>query len=242
MNSPRFLALVLLSVWSASALAREPGSLRGRRGATEAADLRTTETSPSAMVAEPPSADTAESDAVVAPALPELSRELGQVEEEVNSLKDQVFRSKATLRLLKELVVDSSISGSRLVLWHQNRLPGVYSVESVQYVLDGRPVYSRADVGPDGLSDAAELKVVDQALPAGPHTLQVNLVLRGNGAKLFSYLSEYQFNVSSTYSFTVEKGRITVLRVAAESRGGLRSFVERPTVRYDEHFETSSEE
>ena len=84
------------------------------------------------------------------------------------------------------------------------------------------------------LDDIRELDVHEATIPPGTHNLQVNIVLRGNGFGVFSYLRTYQFNVQSSYSFRVEEGRTTALKVLAESRGGLKSFVERPTVRYDE--------
>jgi hypothetical protein len=171
----------------------------------------------------------------------DFGRELRTVEEDVSNLKERVFRSKATLKLLKELVVDSAISGSRLAIWHVNKLGGGYSMESAQYFLDGKGVFAKVD--PGGSLDAErELKVSEQTVPAGTHTLQINLVLRGKGYKVFSYLRSYQFKVTSSYSFKVEEGRISVIRVIAETRGGLRNFVERPTIRYDERTESYREE
>lgn len=171
----------------------------------------------------------------------DFSRELRTVEEDVSNLKERVFRSKATLKLLKELIVDSAISGSRLAIWHVNKLGGGYSMESAQYFLDGKSVFTKVD--PEGSLDTLrELKVAEQTVPPGTHTLQVNLVLRGKGYKVFSYLRSYQFKVTSSYSFKVEEGRISVIRVISDSRGGLRNFVERPTIRYDERTESFREE
>ncbi|MEN0062927.1 MAG: dihydrolipoamide acetyltransferase [Myxococcota bacterium] len=163
----------------------------------------------------------------------EFHRELRSVEEEVGQLKERVFRSKATLKLLKELVVDAAASGSRVVLWHVNDLGGGYGLESVQYFIDGKNVFTRID--PDGsLDEIQELKFHEQPLAAGPHTLQVNLVLRGRGFRIFSYLESFQFKVQSSYQFTIEEGKVSLIRVVVDSRGGFRNFEERPTVRYDE--------
>ncbi len=171
----------------------------------------------------------------------QLGRELRTVEEDVNHLKERVFRSKATLQLLKELVVEGATVGSRVSVWHVNRLGGSYSMEAVKYFLDGKNVFTKVD--PGGSLDAnRELKVHEQAVPPGTHNLQMTMVLRGKGYKIFSYLRTYQFNVQSSYSFRVEDGRTTLVRVIAESRGGLRNFVERPTVRYDEQNEIIREE
>ncbi len=178
--------------------------------------------------------EAAERDAV------ELRRELRTVEEDVSNLKERVFRSKATLKLLKELVVEGVATGSRVVVWHINQLGGGYSMESAQYFLDGKNVFSKVDPG-GTLDTVREIKVHVQTLPPGQHSLQVNYVLRGKGYKVFSYLRSYQFKVQSSYTFEVADGKLSVVRVIADSRGGLRNFVERPTVLYDERDETIRE-
>ena len=171
----------------------------------------------------------------------ELRRELRTVEEGVSNLKERVFRSKATLKLLKELVVEGAAAGSRVVVWHVNQLGGGYSMESAQYFLDGKNVFSKVDPG-GTLDTVREIKVHEQTVPPGKHTVQVNYVLRGKGYKVFSYLRSYQFKVQSSYSFDVRDGAMSIIRVIADSRGGLRNFVERPTVLYDERSDTIREE
>jgi hypothetical protein len=187
-----------------------------------------------AKAQEEAAAEAAERDAV------ELRRELRTVEEDVSNLKERVFRSKATLKLLKELIVEGVAAGSRVVVWHVNQLGGGYSMESAQYFLNGKNVFSKVDPG-GTLDSVREIKVHEQTLPPGQHSLQVNYVLRGKGYKVFSYLASYQFKVQSSYTFEIEDGKLSVVRVIADSRGGLRNFVERPTVMYDERDETIRE-
>jgi hypothetical protein len=171
----------------------------------------------------------------------DLRRELRTVEEDVSNLKERVFRSKATLKLLKELVVEGAAAGSRVVVWHVNQLGGGYSMESAQYFLDGKNVFSKVDPG-GTLDTVREIKVHEQTLPPGQHSLQVNYVLRGKGYKIFSYLRSYQFKVQSSYTFDIREGALSIIRVVADSRGGLRNFVERPTVLYDERSDTIRED
>jgi hypothetical protein len=169
-------------------------------------------------------------------------RELSTVEEEVNRLKERVFRSKATLQLLKELVVEGASAGSRLVIWHTNKMGGAYTMESAQYFLDGKNIFTKVDPG-GTLDSVRELKIHEQTLPPGAHSLQVQFVLRGAGFGVFSYLRTYQFKVQSTYTVHVEDGKLTTLRVVANERGGLRhSFVDRPSVQYEERTEVMREE
>jgi hypothetical protein len=172
----------------------------------------------------------------------EYNRELRTVEQDVNGLKERVFRSKATLQLLKELVLDGSSRGSQIALWHINKMSSAYTLESIQYVLDGKSIYSKSD-GSGALDDLREVKLLEQAMPPGTHNLQVSLVLRGNGFGVFSYLKTYSFKVQSSYTFSVEDGRATVLKVVANERGGpWRTFVDRPNVEYEEKAEALKEE
>lgn len=171
----------------------------------------------------------------------DYAKQLRGVEEEVNGLKERVFRSKATLKLLKELVVEGAGSGARVVVWHLNQLGKGYAMESVQYFLDGKNIYTKVDPGGQ-LAAVKEMKVHEQSVPPGTHNLQVKMVLRGAGYGVFSYLRTYQFNVQSSYAVKVRDGRASVVRVVADSRGGLRNFVDRPTIRYEERSDALREE
>lgn len=163
----------------------------------------------------------------------ELSRELLTVEEEVKRLKERVFRSKATLQLLKELVIEGATLGSRIAIWHVNRMGPAYTMESIDYYLDGKSIFRRVD--PSGsLDELREVKVHEQTVPPGAHQVEVNLVLRGSGFGVFSYLRTYSFKVQSSYSVDVDDGNLVNLRVIADERSGLsRTFMDRPYVEYD---------
>jgi len=163
----------------------------------------------------------------------DYNRELLTIEEEVHSLKEQVFRSKATLQLLKEIVVQGSSAGSRATIWHVNKLGRGYTLESVAYYLDGQGKFSKADEA-GGLDEMREFKVFEGAVPPGNHNLTVNLKLRGNGFGVFSYVKNYSFNVQSSTAFVAEEGKSCSVRVVADERKGIgRSFTERPSVQFE---------
>ena len=141
----------------------------------------------------------------------DYERELLTIEDQINTMKERVFRSKATLQLLKELVLETASMGSRVIIWHINKMGPAYRTESIKYFLDGKNVYNKVD--PSGrLGDVKEVKVHEQAVPPGTHTLQVHMVLRGYGLGVFSYLKTYSFKVQSSYSFKVEDGKVTAYR------------------------------
>jgi hypothetical protein len=161
------------------------------------------------------------------------NRKLLSVEDKVNDLKERVFRSKATLQLLREIVVQGASHGARAVLWHENQLGSTYTVESISYYLDGQPIYSRVDEQ-GSLDQAEEIKLHDGAIPPGNHNVSVSIVLRGNGFGIFNYVDQYTFKVQSSYAFVAEDSKTCEVRVRMDERKGIgRTFVERPQVLYE---------
>jgi hypothetical protein len=163
----------------------------------------------------------------------EFNRELLTVEEQVDSLKERVFRSKATLQLLKEIVIEGSSSGARATIWHVNKLTGAFRLESVQYLLDGQSKFSKADPG-GSLDQSKEFKIHDGAVPPGNHNLSVDLKIRPTGAGVFTYARDYEINVRSTYAFAAELGKRCTVRAVVSDRGsGVNAFEERAKVDFE---------
>jgi hypothetical protein len=62
----------------------------------------------------------------------------------------------------------------------------------------------------------------------------VQLVYRGHGFGLFSYLEGYRFKVQSSYTFNAEPGKAMTIKVVGFEKGGLTAELkDRPSVRYD---------
>ena len=160
----------------------------------------------------------------------EFKSELLSIEEEVNSMKKNVFSAKATLNLLRELVVQGSSTGSRATIWHVNELGKTYVVESISYVLDGNSEFVKTDVSGE-MNEKSEIMVFEGGIPPGKHTLSVEMRLRGNGYGLFNYVDQYGFNVQSSTSFNSEEGQNCTVRVVAQKKSGISfSFYERPNI------------
>lgn len=190
-----------------------------------------TETPPDAEVAEGGESEAAPT--VADQMGPDYSRDLLTIEEQVNGLKERVFRSKATLQLLKEIVVQGSSSGSRGKITHVNKLGRSYSIESISYYLDGQGKFSKVDTS-GALSAQKQLAIFDGPIPPGNHNLTVHLKLRGNGFGVFKYVSNYVFNVQASTAFTAEDGKSCRVKAVVDERGGFtRSFTERPSVKFE---------
>lgn len=159
---------------------------------------------------------------------------LRDLEQRINELKEQIFRSKARLSLLAETVLQGVVAGSQTVIVHENQMSGSYKLVKAVYALDGAPIFNRADEE-GGLSERTEFDVYNGAIVPGEHTLTVNLEYRGHGYGIFSYLKGYRFKVRSSYSFSAPEGKAVNLRVVAYEKGGPTApLEERPAIRYQE--------
>src|SRR4051794_971645 len=67
------------------------------------------------------------------------------LEKNVNELKEQIFRTKARLNLLKETVLGGVIGASRAIVRHKNEMGSSFRLIKAAYALDGVQIYSKSD-------------------------------------------------------------------------------------------------
>lgn len=157
------------------------------------------------------------------------------MEEQVNDLKEKIFRTKARLLLLQESVLGGgSVSqGSKAVLVHRNEMGSSFKLVSVAYALDGAPVYTKVDVDGD-LDKREEFEIFNGRIVPGQHQIAVKYEFRGHGYGIFSYLEGYKFGVQSSYTFDAEAGKVTTVKIVAYEKGSIATDLkDRPAVRYD---------
>jgi hypothetical protein len=154
---------------------------------------------------------------------------LRDLEQRINELKEEIFRSKARLSLLAESVLQNVVGGSRAVISHQNEMGSSYQLVHLVYSLDGAPILTR-DNDNGRLADQRQFDVFNGQIGSGDHTLGVNLEYLGAG---LPYMKGYRFRVRSTQSFSVPEGKAIQIRVVGYEKGGLFEPPEsRPAIRY----------
>ena len=159
---------------------------------------------------------------------------LRDLEQRINELKEQIFRSKARLSLLAETVLQGVVSGSQARIVHENKMGNSYKLVKVTYALDGAPIFNKADEE-GGLGDQEQFDIYNGSIVPGEHTLTVKLEYRGHGYGIFSYLKGYRFKVSSSHTFTAPEGKALTLNVVGYEKGGPTApLEERPAVRFVE--------
>jgi len=185
-----------------------------------------------AKAAKPPAAAPSAAQAQTAEEQADLK--VKSLEERVNDLKEKIFRTKARLMNLQEMVIGGDITaGAKAVLVHRNEMGSSFMLESVAYALDGAPIYTKVDQDGD-LDKREEFEIFNGRIVPGNHQVSVKLTYRGHGYGVFSYLEGYKFKVQSSYTFNAESGKSTAIKIVGFEKGGFTTELkDRPAVRYD---------
>lgn len=181
-------------------------------------------------LAQEPVPESTEEEAPAPVAGPSLELRVLSAEDQAEAMKEDVFRAKTTLQLLKEIVAAVGADGARARISHESALSGAFTIQSVSYYLDGSPIFSLTGeaVPPPGTS----VMVYDGPVAPGAHELAVTLVLEGNGFGVFNYMDEYAFRVRSTQSISVDEGSVGTVQVVVKEKKRTREFEDRPQVTY----------
>jgi len=152
------------------------------------------------------------------------------LEKNVNELKEQIFRTKARLNLLKETVLGGVIGASRAIIHHKNEMGSSFRLVKAAYALDGVQIYAKAD-DTGALAEMGDFDVYNGAIQPGSHTLSVALTYQGNGFGVFSYLKGYKFNVKSSHTFVAGDSKTTNITVVGYEKGNLTTqLADKPAV------------
>jgi len=145
---------------------------------------------------------------------------LRSLEKNVNELKEQIFRTKARLNLLKETVLGGVIGASRAIIHHKNEMGSSFKLIKAAYALDGVQIFAKADET-GALAEMQDFDVYNGAIQPGSHTLSVALTYQGNGFGVFSYLKGYKFNVKSSHTFVAGDSKTTNITVVGYEKGNI---------------------
>jgi hypothetical protein len=153
---------------------------------------------------------------------------LRSLEKNVNELKEQIFRTKARLNLLKETVLGGVIGASRAIIHHKNEMGSSFRLTKAAFALDGVQIAAKTE---GGLADMQEFDVYNGAIQPGSHTLSVSLLYQGNGFGVFSYLKGYKFTVKSSHTFVAGESKTTNITVVGYEKGNITTqLADKPAI------------
>ena len=146
---------------------------------------------------------------------------------------ENIFRAKSKLTLLTEQVTGGLGTGAKLIVVHRNEMGSLYKLVERHYFLDGMPLRQDVDLKGEKLTGEKELVIFDGPIVEGSHTLTVNMVYRGNGGGLFSYMNGFVFRLRDNYTFTCEQGKISTVIAAGYEKGDFTTEItDRPTLKF----------
>jgi len=145
--------------------------------------------------------------------------QLKQFEEELNALRERIMKTKSRLMQLREQLLLGSVSIISLSILHSHEVGGAFKLESLTYTLDGFEVYSGVNTPESNLENLQNFPIYEGGLLPGEHLLVVDMIFRGRGYGIFSYLNQYLFKVKARYLFTVTEGDVVTLKVVSYDEG-----------------------
>jgi hypothetical protein len=167
---------------------------------------------------------------------------LRDLEQRVDALKEQAWRVKARVGMLKEAVLGGGV-GARATISHLNKMGGSFRMSRLVYALDGQQVFSRIDEDTSKLNDLKAIEIFSGPIAPGNHTLSVLVEYHGNGYGVFAYLKQYKFTVRSSHTFTATEGKETQVNVEGFENGGLTTQLkDRPAIDFKENVITERPE
>ena len=200
-------------------------------GQAHAQDPAVPTAAPSAPAA-PAATATAAAALPAAPDATAFNRELGAVEERVDDLKEKVFRSKAALLYLREVIATGSTGGgARVSIELRNNLGAGHVLEGVTFFLDGQIKYAGNDSAVDkALRAGSGLEVHQGSLSPGTHELTVTYRIRSTGFNVFSYAKKDTYEVRVRNSFEAKMGEACALVATVREGAAVNSFKDRTGV------------
>jgi hypothetical protein len=129
------------------------------------------------------------------------------MEEQVNDLKEKIFRTKARCCCCRVGARGGTVTqGAKAVLVHRNEMGSSFYLESVAYALDGAPVYTKVDVDGD-LDKKEESEDLQRPHRARPAPDSGQAPVPRPRLRHLQLLEGYKFKVQSSYTFDAEPGR-----------------------------------
>lgn len=181
-----------------------------------------------------PSAGSRDADAL------EYDLRMDEIQSGMNELREDVFRSRSRLFLLREQVLNDSLGGAQAVITHVNDLMRSFNIVSVVYSLDGTQIYSAHRDGSD-IKNQKRVELLRRSVLPGAHNLSVQMVVQGRGRGFFAYPKDYTYTITTSHAFTVDTGQTIELDVVGFLQNGVKAYAERPQIRFEERRERSEE-
>lgn len=170
----------------------------------------------------------------------EYDLRMDEVQSGMDELREDVFRSRSRLFLLREQVLNDGLGGAQAVITHVNDFMRSFNIVSVVYSLDGAQIYS-AHRDASSIQKQDRVELLRRSVLPGAHNLSVQIVVEGRGRGFFAYPRDYTYTLTTSHAFTVDTGQTIELDVIGFLKKGASTYAERPQIRFVERRERTEE-
>lgn len=115
------------------------------------------------------------------------------------------------------VVLESAEPDATVSIVQKNTVGDLFKLVSASYSFDNELVFNQLD-SPEAFA-ARETKIYSGEVPSGRHLVKAECVFKGNGYGVFSYMKNYSFKLSESYSFRVEKDGSAEVVASLEDKG-----------------------
>jgi len=122
-----------------------------------------------------------------------------------------------------------------LTVQHESQMSQSFRLVALTVIVDGRVVLQQNVDGEDGDAEIeAPVCALREMVQAGSHEVRVELLYRGRGHGVFSYLSDYRFTVRSEHLVDVPPNAfgVHVKSIGEENGGATTPLEDRPSIRW----------
>ncbi len=158
-------------------------------------------------------------------------QELQQLEEKINQLRNQILDTKSKIMELGDRISQGFISGTKLKLVFTNGMGGTFVPVKVVVKLDGYPIYQASNV--KKLANADKMEIFAASILPENHRLDVDLIVRGKGYGIFTYMESVKLEVSATYYFSAPRGKTLTINIIPADKGSIYQLKDRPTIKFE---------
>jgi len=162
------------------------------------------------------------------------------LQEKIESIKSKVLDSKSKLIEVTKDQMDKEEPISYLSIKHINDMSSRFNIIRLTYVLDGKSIYSGADLYKIHNSN---YPIFNSYVAPGHHEVVVEAVYSGSSEGLFDYLKDYRVRVQRRYPFVVPEGKKVVVSGSSYEKGKLFTpFKDRPDISFEQKVINTIEE
>lgn len=150
------------------------------------------------------------------------SQKSKQLENEIETLKEEVLRQKIILRQLEEAVLFGKITSTTTYITFKNLAEGYFTFVEGEFFLDGKLINKLTRES--FLKSGGKIAVIlDAEVPPGEHLLSTKLIYRVKKQGPFTYVEDYRFDIQSQKHFTIQQGRTRAVDIIVSDRGFFKS-------------------